>query len=141
MAGRKHKENHANAQQASFVGMERRSTLPIENPNLLPNGKRKSSRRANGALSAWHKPYVTAHEKRLAVRGWRVVDLIIHDKPTDSLSAPPRDRSITYVGQGSTTHKKRREFKDYIFPQPGDDVSWEGLRKMAAMAREILKKK
>lgn len=140
MAGRKHKET-SNDQQASFVGMERPVAPPTENSNLLPNGKRRSKRRANGALPGWHKPHVTVYEKRIAVRGWRVVDLIIHDKPTESLRSPPKDRSITFVGQGDTTTRRRREFHDYIFPQPGDDVNWEGLRKLAAMARAILKKK
>ena len=140
MAGKRHKES-SNDTQASFTGMERPSTPQIENPSLLPNGKRRSTRRANGALPAWHKPPVTAYEKRIAVRGWRVIDLIIHDKPTDALRPPPKDRSITFVGQGDTTTRKRREFHDFVFPQPGDDVNWEGLRKLAAMAREILKKK
>lgn len=140
MAGRKHKET-SNDQQASFAGMERQNAPPTENSNLLPNGKRRSKRRANGALPAWHKPYVTVHEKRLAVRGWRVVDLIIHDRPTDTLSAPPRDRSITYMGSSPSKTEERRVFRDYIFPKPGDDVNWEGLKKMAAMARAILKKK
>ncbi len=139
MAGKKHKET-SSSQQASFVGMEGPTTPQIENPNLLPNGKRRSNRRSNGALNAWHKPYVTAHEKRLAVRSWKVIDLIIHDKSSDALSAPPQDRSITLVGQ-RTLPKKKREFHDYIFPQPGDEVNWEGLQKLAAMAQKILKKK
>ncbi|MBP9814035.1 hypothetical protein KBC80_02470 [Candidatus Woesebacteria bacterium] len=140
MAGRKRKET-SNDQQSSFVGMEQPSAPKFENPNLLPNGKTRSKRQANGTVSAWHKPYVTVHEKRIAVRGWRIFDLIMHNEESSTLRAPPRDRSITFVGQGGSAHKKKREFKDYIFPQPGDDVNWEGLRKLAAMAREILKKK
>lgn len=140
MAGKKHKE-HADGQQASFVGMGQSTAPKIENPNLLPNGKRRSTRRANGALREWHKPYVTAHEKRTAVRGWRIFDLIVHEKPIHTLRAPPRDRSITLHTQSGQIREKEREFHDYVFPQPGDKVSWEGLRKMAQMARDILKKK
>ena len=140
MAGRKRKET-SNDQQSSFVGMERRPAPPIENPNLLANGKKRSKRRANGALDAWHKPHVTKHEKRIALRGWKIFELINHDQDSSRLRPPPRDHSITIMGDSQQKTERGKVFRDYIFPQPGDEVNWEGLRKLAQMAREILKKK